>query len=283
MLKIKDIRSKLVSKLEGKTPESELSGYYRLILEDLFSYSISQSIMHAEQSLSEMQIDRLDYIIASLENNKPIQQVLGYAHFYEKQFIVDENVLIPRPETEELVHWILQHDLKDKKILDIGTGTACIPISIALNSAANITALDISTKALKIAKQNALKHNVNLVFIQADILDVQSHKNLNNYDVIISNPPYVLESDKQKMLSNVLDYEPHSALFVPDNEALIFYECIAKLATKKLNKSGLLFFEIHEKKGQETVNMLEKLGFQSVELKKDFQNKDRMVKAIWKL
>ena len=192
-------------------------------------------------------------------------------------------MLIPRPETEELVDWILKDQLERKSLLDIGTGSGCIPIAIDLNSQARVSSLDVSAAALDKAKENACILKSRVTFIHADILNPSTTSLLGKYDVIVSNPPYVLESDKKLMAANVLNNEPHLALFVPDDNALMFYEAIANIAVDKLHYNGLLYFEIHENKGEEIVSMLINLGFTSIELRKDLQGKDRMIKAVWKL
>jgi len=283
MQKIKDIRLFLKDSLTAQYPESELRGFNNWILEYLFDYSSMDAIMHAENDLSDKDIMNVERIISLLKEEKPIQQIVGYAWFYEHKFMVNQHVLIPRPETEELVDWILKDKPESKSILDIGTGSGCIPITLALNSNVQVSSVDISDLALVQAKENAINLNASINFIQADILADESIDKLDTYDIIVSNPPYVLESDKELMANNVLVNEPHLALFVPNEEALKFYIAIADLATKKLNKNGLLYFEIHEDKGQETLDMLSRKGFSNLVLRKDLQGKDRMVKAVWKL
>ena len=283
MQKIKDIRLFLKDSLAAQYPDSELRGFNNWILEYLFDYCSMDALMQAEKELSDKNIVDIKHIISLLKQEKPIQQIVGYAWFYGHKFSVNEQVLIPRPETEELVDWILKDKPDGKSILDIGTGTGCIPITIALNSTAQVSTVDISDLAIAQAKENAKNLNASINFIQADILAKESIDKLDTYDVIVSNPPYVLESDKELMANNVLDNEPHLALFVPNDDALKFYIAIADIATKKLTKNGLLYFEIHEDKGQETLDMLTRKGFENLELRKDLQGKDRMVKAVWKL
>jgi len=283
MQKIKDIRLFLKDSLAAQYPESELRAFNNWILEYLFDYSSMDALMQAEKELSDKNIVDIKHIISLLKQEKPIQQIVGYAWFYGHKFSVNEQVLIPRPETEELVDWILKDKPEGKSILDIGTGSGCIPITLALNSTTQVSTLDISDLALAQAKENAKNLNASINFIQADILAKESIDKLDTYDVIVSNPPYVLESDKELMANNVLDNEPHLALFVPNDDALKFYIAIADIATKKLTKNGLLYFEIHEDKGEETLDMLTRKGFVNLELRKDLQGKDRMVKAVWKL
>jgi len=283
MQKINDIRLFLKQSLATQYPDSELRGFTNWILEHLFDYSSMDALMQAEKDLSDKDIKNIERIVSLLKQEKPIQQIVGYAWFYGHKFAVNEHVLIPRPETEELVDWILKDKPEDKSILDIGTGSGCISITLALNSNAQVSTVDISDLALVQAKENAKNLNASINFIQTDILAEVGINKLDSYDVIVSNPPYVLESDKELMANNVLENEPHLALFVSDEEALKFYICIADIASKKLNNNGLLYFEIHENKGLETLDILSRKGFSNLELRKDFQGKDRMVKAVWKL
>lgn len=216
-----------------------------------------------------------------LMRNIPIQYVLGKAPFYGREFIVNPNVLIPRNETEELVHWIIKIFSNPKKslhILDIGTGSGCIPVTLALElSGAEVVALDVSQNALDIAAENAKDLQAEIVFYQTDILKEPIPRVA--WDIIVSNPPYVRESEKDEMRSNVLDHEPHLALFVPDRDPLLFYRMIAEKAMDALREEGMLFFEINEAFGEEVRELLQNLGYVEVEVRKDLLGKDRMVKA----
>ena len=282
MQKVKDIRPFLKSNLGTQFPDSELRGFLNWILEFVLDFSVMDALMKEDDFLKKEEINEIHRISKLINQHIPIQQIVGYAWFYGIKFPISKNVLIPRPETEELVDWILKDDVSTKTVLDIGTGSGCIPISIALNSNASVSSLDVSDLALDQAKKNAELFKTQINFIQANILDSKVVYQLDNYDVIVSNPPYVLESDKELMSAIVLNNEPHLALFVPDTKALIFYEAIAEIATKRLNKNGLLYFEIHELKSEETINMLNSKGFTQIELRKDMQGKDRMIKAVWK-
>ena len=283
MLKIKDIRNYLKDSLRSQYPDYEHRGFYNWIVEYLFNFTNVDALMQAEKFIEENNITEIKRIVSLLKDEIPIQQIVGYTWFYGHKFYVNEHVLIPRPETEELVAWILKDKLEHKSILDVGTGSGCIPISIALNSLAKVTTLDVSELAIVQAKENAETLNARINFIQADIFASDTILKLDQCDIIVSNPPYVLESDKKMMANNVLKNEPHLALFVPDEDALKFYNTIADIATKRLNSEGLLYFEIHEQKGPEIVELLKEKGFSSIELKQDLQGKDRMVKAVWKL
>ncbi|MFQ3239720.1 MAG: release factor glutamine methyltransferase [Olleya marilimosa] len=221
-----------------------------------------------------------------LKQQKPIQYMLGQTEFFGLPFKVDQNTLIPRPETEELVSLIIENSKlsKSHSILDIGTGSGCIAVSLAKNLAdSNVYALDVSAKAINVAKQNATLNNVTITFIEADILDSsiwdKQFKAL-KFDTIVSNPPYVRQLEKQFMNANVLENEPHLALFVADDNPLIFYKAITQFATRYLNKKGRLYFEINEYLGEDMVKLLQEYGFKNIELKQDIFGKDRMVSGI---
>jgi release factor glutamine methyltransferase len=219
--------------------------------------------------------------ITRLKNYEPIQYIIGDTEFYGLVFKVNPSVLIPRPETEELVDWIIKDCEDDKKIniLDIGTGSGCIAISLAKNLPnAKVFALDVSNEALKTANQNAINNGVEVEFIEADIL---SYNSLDiQFDLIVSNPPYVRELEKQMMSANVLDHEPHLALFVEDDDALLFYRKITDVAADILKPNGQLFFEINESLGESTKQLLDNSNYKNIELKKDIFEKDRMIKAV---
>ena len=218
-----------------------------------------------------------------LAEQKPIQYFIGETSFYSLDFYLTPETLIPRPETEELVAWILQEiaeNFKSKtiKILDIGTGSGAIAISLAKNAPnVNVTAIDISSQALEVAKKNAKRNDVDIDFLKIDILKTANLQE--DYDIIVSNPPYVRDLEKKEMQKNVLLYEPSLALFVSDDSPLIFYKKITELAKNHLTSKGLLFFEINQYLGKETVELVEKMDFTTVELRKDFLENDRMIKA----
>ena len=259
----------------------EIESFIRLIFEHLFGYSAIDISLNRERIIAEENIKILSGIIEDLKLEKPIQYILGYTEFYGQKLFVDENVLIPRPETEELVLWI-SNSIENKKssILDIGTGSGCIPISIKkLFPDTKISAMDISDKALKVARKNALYQKIEINFINANILSIDPSGINTNFDIIVSNPPYVTHSEKALMKKNVLDYEPDLALFVPDDDALIFYKAICKFASQKLINEGFLFFEINEKLGKEVCDILRAYSFSDIILKKDIEGKDRMVRA----
>jgi release factor glutamine methyltransferase len=243
-----------------------------------------------ETALAPVQAEKLTNLLSRLKTGEPIQYILGHTEFYGLPFKVNPSVLIPRPETEELVEWVLsvvnsEHlaangAWPDLNILDIGTGSGCIAISLKKNlPGAVVSAIDISKGALATAKQNAGLNKVDINFINDDILNLRSQISDLRSNIIISNPPYVTLDDKTQMHANVNNFEPHTALFVPQNDPLIFYKAIAGLASKSLSSNGLLFFEINENSGNEIVKLLQGKGFKNIELRKDMSGRDRMVVA----
>ena len=276
-MKVSNIIPYFKEELNGITDAREITAWAYLVIQYLLDLNRSDTIVYSNKVISIKNSDCIKQIINELKENKPIQYILGEAEFYGLKFKVNKHTLIPRPETEELVDWILKEDFNS--ILDIGTGSGCIAISLAKSSSAQITAIDNCKKALEVAKENAKLNKVNIKFCMQDILQSTF---LLNMDVIVSNPPYILESEKQNMKANVLQYEPHLALFTADKDPLLFYKKIGSLASKSLNCGGKLFFEINEQYGAEILEMLSKIGFVDIALKKDINDKDRMIKAIWK-
>ncbi|MFT5821186.1 MAG: release factor glutamine methyltransferase [Crocinitomix sp.] len=276
--KLFDLLPYFKKKLGAHYPDREVENLFYWVCEDRFDLPKFQVRME-DKRLSESELLSMRAIVKRLEKHEPIQYILGSTEFYNCKIRVDINTLIPRPETEELVDWVLDNVSKENTVLDIGTGSGCIPIALkkAVNSL-HVSGLDISAKAIELAKESAALNAVIVDFIQMDILNPDLSQ-LKKYDVIVSNPPYVLESDKKKMNENVLSYEPHLALFVADHEPLLFYTAIAKIGLEKLKPKGLLFFEIHEDFGKETIEMLEDLGYQNIEIRKDMQGKDRMIRC----
>lgn len=276
MNKLVNIIPKFLSEINNFS-RREVESFAYLSIEKILGYSKSDCIIHSNQELSKNNIISLENIINDIKQNIPIQYILGEAHFYDLKFKVNSSTLIPRGETEELVQYILLHDFIS--VLEIGTGSGCIAVSIAKNSNAKITAIDNSIGALEIAKSNAVLNSVEINF---QLRDVFNFSDIKKYDLIVSNPPYVLESEKKLMDKNVLDYEPHNALFVSDNDPLAYYKEIAKIATNNLNKNGLLFFEINEKYSNQIIELLSNLNFVDIELKKDINGRDRIIKSIFK-
>ncbi len=252
-----------------------------ILLEELLNYSRTQIQLNKTEAIQDEQFEKIKEYIADLKENKPIQYVLGEADFYELKFKVNQHTLIPRPETEELVHAIIHENQEAKlNILDIGTGSGCIPICLAKHLVeANVSSGDISPGAIQTATENAERNKVQVTFDERDILNWEAYE-WEQLDIIVSNPPYVTNAEKEKMEKNVLDFEPHTALFVSDQDPLIFYRRIAELAKEHLKKGGKLYFEINESLGKEMTELLEQKGFSSIQVRKDINGKDRMMSAI---
>ncbi|HEY9220136.1 MAG TPA: peptide chain release factor N(5)-glutamine methyltransferase [Lutibacter sp.] len=278
---IQEFKRHFFSELSNIYPETEIQSFFTILVEFKLHLSRIQLALEQNFELDNDDFEFLQNALLKLKNQIPIQYITGETAFYGLMFKVDKNVLIPRPETEELMEWILQNHKKDDslKILDVGTGSGCIAISLAKNLPnATVFALDISAEALTIAKNNAAMNQVTIDFIQADILTIE--KLSTNFNIIVSNPPYVRELEKARMQQNVLSNEPHVALFVKDENPLLFYDKIAELAKKHLTENGVLYFEINQYLGMETVDLLKSKGFKNVELKKDIYGLDRMVKCL---
>ena len=280
---IKEIILWIKSELKGHYPSSEIESFVSLIFNHLLNYSRTQLILHNEYSLSTRTIQEIEHIILELKQNKPIQYILGNTEFYTMHFNVTPGVLIPRQETEELVDWIINENKKGfHKILDIGTGSGIIAIVLAKNlPGAIVFATDISNEALTTTRKNCKLNNVDVQILQHNILNHANDLN-ETFDLIVSNPPYVTESEKQYMHPNVLDYEPPVALFVPDSDPLQFYRKIVDFALANLNTNGKLYFEINESYGKEVALLLEEKDFSEILLKKDINGKDRMIRAVLK-
>lgn len=272
-----EYRHHFKSLLEGKYPAEEVISFFNWLCESFLNLKRVEIPLELKRIFSEEEYSLFENALRQLEKDVPIQYVIGETEFYGMKFKVSRGVLIPRPETEELVDLILKEASKDEiSILDIGTGSGCIAISLAKNlPKAKVTAMDVSAVALQIAQYNAKMNQVEIKCVESDILKLESLKK--DWDIIVSNPPYVLHSEKEKMQDNVLNYEPHNALFVPDNDPLLFYKKISQLAHKHLTKNGKLYFEINEAFGDETVEMLKLSGFEDVKLFKDVFGKNRMI------
>lgn len=282
-MKIKQYRTQFIKELSPFYDAYEAESFFYLILEDRHKLRQIDLALNHELSFEENDFIMWEELVNHLKNEVPIQYLLGKTNFYGLDFEVNEDVLIPRPETEELVEWIInenasQEKSKKIKILDIGTGSGCIAISLAKNLPnAEVVAVDVSKKAIETAKRNAVQNNVDVTFILADILQTEEFRC--SFDIIVSNPPYVRNLEKEEIKKNVLDYEPHLALFVEDNDALIFYRKIASLAKKGLQKNGKLYFEINQYLGKEMIELLENMSFKNVELRKDIYDNERMLKG----
>ncbi len=261
----------------------ELNSIVNILIEEVTGWDALHQNIHKNDALEQSHTDQLTQYVEKLLTGKPLQYIIGKAWFMGKAFMVNEAVLIPRPETEELVEWIVEYAQiinKPLSILDIGTGSGCIPISLkqAIPNV-SITAIDISKEALAVAQQNAAAHNTNIEWIELDILQTKHLKD--QYDIIVSNPPYIPLREKPNMQSQVIDHEPAIALFVPDQYPLIFYSKIAHIGKSALKPNGQLFFEIHYDQGEAILALLNEMGYHA-ELRQDIYGKDRMVRASLK-
>ncbi|XLS30890.1 peptide chain release factor N(5)-glutamine methyltransferase [Flavobacteriaceae bacterium M23B6Z8] len=283
-MQLKDLKHIFRKELQALYPKEEIDEFFYRAIEHYYEVKPVYLALNPEFSLKTDEIPVIYKVLNDLKNHKPIQQILGVAPFYGLEFNVNEHVLIPRPETEELVDWIIK-DLKknhseetELKILDIGTGSGCIAVTLSKNwPNAKVTAFDISEKALDLARQNAKALKADVQFFQRDILKLENLTD--EYHVIVSNPPYVRYLEKEKMRPNVLDHEPHLALFVPDDNALVFYQKIGRLAVNNLKPTGALYFEINQYLGKELREELQEIGFGEVEVRCDIYGNDRMIKA----
>lgn len=301
---IKDFKLYFSEQLSTLYPKTEIDTFFFLLVEEYLGFQRIDTVLKPDFKIPGGKMILLKNALKRIQKEEPIQYILGKTEFYGLPFKVTNNTLIPRPETEELVEWILNEidTSQNLNILDIGTGTGCIPISLAKHLPnATISAIDVSTEALSIAKENAILNNVSVNLMEQDILQIETlsviankvkqSKNNNEitssqvprndikFDIIVSNPPYVRELEKVEIKNNVLENEPHLALFVDDDNPLIFYSKIADLAKKHLSEKGLLFFEINQYLGKETIEMLSQKGFSNIELRKDLFGNDRMIKT----
>ncbi|MBN2637012.1 MAG: peptide chain release factor N(5)-glutamine methyltransferase [Prolixibacteraceae bacterium] len=266
------------NELRSIYPESEIQGFIKIVLEWATGWNYTVQHLNRQVKLDETVRQKIYSVVKRLKDNEPIQYILGETEFFGLNIKVTPSVLIPRPETEELVYWIIEKNKKQRpKILDIGTGSGCIALSLKSNLGdAEVEGVDFSEPALEIAKENASLNQLNVSFFKADIL-LWEKFNWHNYDIIVSNPPYIRESEKLMMQKNVLDYEPESALFVSDNDPLVFYSRIVAFAQQKLFKGGQLFFEINENMDREMYDLLSSFGFRNINLKCDINEKKRMI------
>jgi release factor glutamine methyltransferase len=282
-MKIRDYRTYFIQELTPVYDADEAESFFYLLLENQKQLKRIDLALAPDLSFSDAELLGWNAQLEQLKAEIPIQYIIGSTSFYGMDFNVNANVLIPRPETEELVEWIIKENPTTEnanglKILDIGTGSGCIAIALAKNlPKAQVFALDVSEKALAVAEKNAIQNNVDVTFLQQNILETADL--IQSFDIIVSNPPYVRNLEKQEIKKNVLEHEPHLALFVADDDALVFYKKIALLAIKNGTANGQLFFEINQYLGPETVALLEKLDFKNIQLRKDIYGNDRMIRA----
>ena len=283
---LNEARTVLTKELKNVYDIDELRNIIELVVEHITNMSRAEQVKNKVPYLTCTQLENLDAITERLKKNEPVQYVLGEAWFAGMKFKVNKNVLIPRPETEELVDWVIkvlntQYSMFNVQcsVIDIGTGSGCIPITIKKKlPGANVSAVDVCGEALFTATENAIELNADVDFLLLDFLDEEKWKELEQYDIIVSNPPYVKQSEINAMHERVKQFEPHLALFVPDNDALLFYKKLAGFAVKHLQPGGSLFVEINESLSEQVVNLFR--GFANIELRKDMQGKDRMIKAM---
>ena len=290
----KTYRTIFLRELSSSYDEKEIESFFYIVLECFHNKKRIDLALNPLMEMNAMELLRWESVLSDLKKQKPIQYILGETEFYGLKFLVNENTLIPRPETEELVDLIIkdidnfQLPTSSFQLLDIGTGSGCIAISLAKNLPnAQVSAIDVSEKALIMAKKNAEINQVTINFVQTDILKIDDLSQLptsnfqlpTHFDIIVSNPPYVRNLEKKEINPNVLEYEPHLALFVDDTDALVFYRKIAEFAMVNLSEKGKLYFEINQYLGKDTVELIESHGFKNIELKKDIYGNDRMIKC----
>jgi release factor glutamine methyltransferase len=293
---IDEARKETIKNIRNIYEQNEANNIAELLIESITKLPRSERIIKGDETLSNAQKNLLHSSISRLEKHEPIQYIINEAWFAGMRFYVDRNVLIPRPETEELVEWVVREYSPDSyrdqnteyrirstefRMIDVGTGSGCIAIALKSKlSLAEVWACDISDQALNVARINADALLATIDFVPLNFLDPGQRKQLPNVDVIVSNPPYVPQNEKKDMKKNVVEYEPSTALFVTDDDPLIFYKAIAEFGREKLNKGGSIYAEIHENLGKPIKRLFLSAGYQTVQLKKDLQEKDRMIKAI---
>ena len=275
---MKQLLKKINDAIGALYTQSEVSALSRIIATEQLNISQTNYLLKEPVTLTPEEEENVTDALERLKQKEPIQYILGYSDFCGLRFAVTPAVLIPRPETSELIEWITEESHTAKSILDIGTGSGCIAVSLAtMMPQTRVTAWDISTQALAVAQKNSTANGSNVLFEERDILTYEPTDE--SYDIIVSNPPYIKEVEKKEMEDNVLLWEPHLALFVPDNDPLLFYRTIAEKAQKMLTPGGKLFFEINRAHGTETAEMLNRLGYHNITLRKDLAGNDRMVMA----
>lgn len=290
IMTLRELKSKFLIDLELIYPKEEILSFFFLLAQHELNMTRAEIAVEPNKVILQKNESFFINALRHLKEEKPIHYIIGETEFYGLRIKVNNKVLIPRPETEELVDWVLKEFRGQKseiRILDIGTGSGCLAIALAKHlSHATIYGLDVSKDVIQIAKHNAELNNVKVIFFQQDILNsdvmLSLSKHLSEpiqFDIIISNPPYVRELEKHEIQQNVLQYEPHMALFVDDENPLLFYDKIADFAKQSLSSKGMLFFEINQYLGKETSNLLQQKGFKSIELRKDIFENERMIKT----
>lgn len=286
VMKLKDIQTLFHKTLDTIYGKQEVDSFFYLLTEHIVGLNRMALALEPNATINKKDEEVFQDALSRLEQQEPIQYIIGETEFYGLMFKVNPDTLIPRPETEELVEWIIKnHSAQNQdvqlNILDIGTGTGCIAISLAKHLPnAKVYALDVSKNALEVARQNAENNNVSVQFINDDILNPNGFKSDFKFDIIVSNPPYVRQLEKQEIKPNVLNHEPHLALFVDDHDPLLFYRAICEFSIIYLKEKGTLYFEINQYLGKGMVDLMQTFSFENVELKQDLFGNDRMVKAV---
>jgi release factor glutamine methyltransferase len=280
---IDEARKEIIENIRNIYEQNEANNIAELLIESITKLPRSERIIKRDDALSNAQKNLLQSSIFRLQKHEPIQYIINEAWFAGMRFYVDKNVLIPRPETEELVEWVVEEyrmQNAEFRMIDVGTGSGCIAITLKNKlPVAAVWACDISDQALNIARINADALHATIDFVPLNFLDPGQRKQLPGIDVIVSNPPYVLQNEREEMKKNVVEYEPSTALFVTDDDPLIFYKAIAEFGREKLNRGGSIYVEIHEDLGETIKDLFLSEGYQTIQLKKDLQQKDRMIKA----
>ncbi len=280
-MKIKDITDLFLKELAGKYSEIEIKNMVLYALQHVLNFSKPDYLLKKEDKIEEDKVPYITDILKKLNLDIPIQYIIGSTEFFGLPFIVNRDVLIPRPETEELVDWIIKENKnKTASILDIGTGSGCIAIILKKYfPESSVVAIDVSKKALDVAKENAFVNDTSVKFHKIDILNKDECSTLPEFDIIVSNPPYVRESEKRLMKNNVLNYEPKEALFVPDENPFKFYKAISSFSAMHLRRGGFLFLEINENLSNELIEIFNKTGFSDIVIRKDINGKHRMLRS----
>ncbi len=278
---VSDITAYIKSVLSDSYPENEIQSILYLIFEHVLNYTKIDIHINSNKTISKRIGKKILEITNDLKKNKPVQYIFGKTEFYGLNFRLSSDVLIPRQETEQLVNWIINDNAGNRhKILDIGTGCGCIAVSLAKVLAdSDVEALDVSKKVIDLAEYNARLNKVRVKFHLYDILHYEQKPDLAGYDIIVSNPPYIRENEKSGLPANVINYEPHEALFVPDDDPLVFYRAIANFGLHNLNGKGKIYFEINEYLADQVAEELIRHRYKNIEIRKDINGKDRMVKA----
>lgn len=285
---VKAVKSYFKDRLKDQFSESELRMMIKEAVMARLDLHSTEYLLSDEQLLSESDLLYFRSIVKRLQSNEPFQHIIGHTTFFGLKIKTDPRALIPRPETEELVEWVLKTFEKDQQIrlMDLCTGTGCIALSLkSIRPDWTIEACDLSEGALALAQENCELNNLNLSLEAIDVLNPKDYQMITSelYDCWVSNPPYIPICEREKMSENVTGFEPEMALFVPDNDPLLFYRSIAEQGREHLKNGGMLFFEIHEDYGAETKQMLDSLGFSQIEIRTDLQGKERMIKALWSI